>query len=118
MAYANGCARLYDGSDKAAPCQTQLDASQCFAPLLRWLLAWWQGQELALAIDATAHGERMVVLVVSVLYRSSAIPDLAPAAAGGAPDDAGGGPGRSGLVESALVEAHSRLTLASGGARA
>jgi hypothetical protein len=65
---------LYDGADKAAPCQTQLDVTTCFAPLLRWLLAWWQGQELALAIDATAHGERVVALVVSVLYRSNAIP--------------------------------------------
>jgi Transposase DDE domain len=65
---------LYDGPDKAAPCQTQLEVTTCFAPLLRWLLAWWQGKELALALDATAHGERVVALVVSVLYRSSAIP--------------------------------------------
>jgi Transposase DDE domain len=65
---------LYDGPEKAAPCQTQLDVALCFAPLLRWLLAWWQGQNLALAIDATAHGECVVVLVVSVLYRGSAMP--------------------------------------------
>jgi hypothetical protein len=65
---------LYDGGDKAAPCQIQLDVSQCFAPLRQWVLAWWQGSELALAIDATAHGERVVVLVVSVLYRGSALP--------------------------------------------
>jgi hypothetical protein len=36
---------LYDGPDKAAPCQTQLDVTTCFAPLLRWLLAWWQGRD-------------------------------------------------------------------------
>ncbi len=65
---------LYDGADKAAPCQTQVDVDLCFAPLLRWLLSWWQGDELALAVDATAHGEEVVALVVSVLYRGSAIP--------------------------------------------
>ena len=26
---------LYDGSDRARPCQTELDVSLCFAPLLR-----------------------------------------------------------------------------------
>jgi hypothetical protein len=65
---------LYDGPDKAAPCQSQLDVSECFAPLLRWVLSWWQGQEVVLALDAAAHGERVVVLVASVLYRGSAIP--------------------------------------------
>lgn len=65
---------LRDGSEKATPCNTQLDVTLCFAPLLRWLLSLWQGQQLALAIDATAHGTRVVALVVSVLYRGSAIP--------------------------------------------
>ena len=31
---------LYDGSDRARPCQTQLDVRLCFAPLLRWVLTW------------------------------------------------------------------------------
>lgn len=65
---------LYDGTDKAAPCRTQVAVEQCFAPLLGWLLAWWQGRELALAIDATLHGQRVAALVVSVLYRGSAVP--------------------------------------------
>jgi hypothetical protein len=38
------------------------------------VLTWWQGSELAMALDATAHGEQAVVLAVSVLYRGSAIP--------------------------------------------
>lgn len=63
-----------DGSERAAPCQTQVEVQRCFAPLLRWILAWWQGTDLALAIDATAHGEHVVVLVISVLYRGSAMP--------------------------------------------
>ena len=65
---------LYDGHDKAAPCHTQVEVSTCFAPLLRWLLSWWQSHELALAIDATLHGDQVTALVVSVLYRGSAIP--------------------------------------------
>lgn len=64
----------YDGPDKAAPCDTQLDVSACYGPLVRWLLSWWQGQQLALAVDATTHRDQVVVLVVSVLYRGSAIP--------------------------------------------
>jgi Transposase DDE domain len=65
---------LYDGADKAAPCATQLEVCQCFAPLLRWVLAWWQRPELALALDATAHGDQLVVLGLSGLYRSCALP--------------------------------------------
>jgi hypothetical protein len=68
---------LYDGADRAdraAPCQTQVEIQGCFAPLLRWVLAWWQGSELALAIDATLHGDRVTALVISVLYRGCAIP--------------------------------------------
>src|SRR6188508_647205 len=65
---------LLDGADKAVPCAAQVDVERCFAPLLRWVLGWWQGRELALAVDATAHREDVVALVVSVLYRGSAIP--------------------------------------------
>jgi hypothetical protein len=65
---------LYDGANKAAPCKTQIDVSCCFAPLLRWVLSWWQGKQLALAIDATLHGDKVAALVVSVLYRGCAIP--------------------------------------------
>lgn len=65
---------VYDGKDKAAPCRTAVDVSRCFVPLLKWLLSWWQGSQLALAIDTTLQGDRLAVLVVSVLYRSSAIP--------------------------------------------
>jgi hypothetical protein len=64
---------LYDGADKAAPCTTQLEVQQCFAPLLGWVLAWWQRPELALALDATARGERLVVLALSMLYRGCAL---------------------------------------------
>jgi hypothetical protein len=65
---------LRDGADKAAPCQRELDVADCFAPLLEWVLQWWQGQELALALDATYLTNRLVVVCVSVLYRGTAIP--------------------------------------------
>ena len=65
---------LLDGADKASPCATQVEVEACFAPLLRWVISRWRGRELALAIDATARGEEVVALVVSVLYHGSAIP--------------------------------------------
>ena len=65
---------LYDGADKDAPCRAEVDVAACFAPLLGWVLAWWHGDALPLALDATALGDRLVVLSISVLYRGSAIP--------------------------------------------
>ena len=64
----------YDGSERAAPCATTLEVVTCFAPLLRWVLRWWQGETLPLAIDATSLGTRWVVIAVCVLYRGCAIP--------------------------------------------
>jgi hypothetical protein len=64
----------YDGADRAAPCHPQLDVAACFPALLRWVVRWWQGTELALAIDATSLGDRVVVLAISVLSRGSALP--------------------------------------------
>ena len=65
---------LYDGSDRARPCQTQLEVRLCFAPLLRWVLTWWCSSRLALAIDATLKGDQTTAIVISVLYRGCAIP--------------------------------------------
>ena len=49
-------------------------AGDCFAPLLRWALAGYPGPQLALALDATSLGDRLVVLAVSVVVRGCAIP--------------------------------------------
>jgi len=54
--------------------QVATEVTLCFAPLLRWIVSWWQGEQLALALDATYHGDRAVALVVSVLYRGCALP--------------------------------------------
>ena len=66
--------RLRDGADKATPRAARVEIEACFAPLPRRVPARWRGRGLALAIDATAHGERLVALVVSVLHRGTAIP--------------------------------------------
>jgi hypothetical protein len=42
--------------------------------VMAWLMEWWHAHDLALAVDATLHGDRVTGLVVSVLYRGSAIP--------------------------------------------
>ena len=60
---------LYDGSNRARPCQTELDVTLCFAPLLRWVLSWWSSGPLALAIDPTLKGDQTTAIVISVLYR-------------------------------------------------
>ena len=65
---------LYDGSDRARPCQTELDVTLCFAPLLRWVLTWWHSGRLALAVDPTLKGDETTAIVISVVYRSCAIP--------------------------------------------
>ncbi len=65
---------LYDGKDRAAPCQTSLDVNTCFGPLARWFLSLWQGVELALALDPTLHGDQVVSITISALYRGCAIP--------------------------------------------
>jgi len=65
---------LRDAADQRTPLGRELDVSSCFAPLLASVLSLWQGQQLALAIDATNYQDRFIAVVVSVLYRSRAIP--------------------------------------------
>ncbi len=45
----------------------------CFAPLLAWVLSWWAGTQLAIALDATTFASPFVVLAISVVYRGCAI---------------------------------------------
>jgi hypothetical protein len=65
---------LCDGAERADPCAVSLEVEGCFAPLLAWVIAWWIGDTLPVAIDATSLRGRQVVLSLSVLYRGSAIP--------------------------------------------
>lgn len=63
----------YEAEAKQGEHRQEVRVESCFAPLLAWVLRWWEGQQLALALDATALGARFVVLAVSVVYRSCAI---------------------------------------------
>jgi len=64
----------YAAGDKRGGKRRELAVEGCFAPLLGWVLSWWEGTQLALALDATYLGDRFAVLAVSVLYRGCAIP--------------------------------------------
>ena len=79
---------LYDDADRIdswGPGQ-ELEVERCFAPLLQWVRSWWvptDGRELAqeplvLAVDPRPKGPRkqdkLVALVISVVYRQHAIP--------------------------------------------
>lgn len=63
-----------DPSRKRGAKRQALPVETCFAPLLGWVVSWWQGTQVALAIDATTLGQRCVVLAVSVVYRGCALP--------------------------------------------
>jgi hypothetical protein len=64
----------YEAEAKRGAKRQALAVESCFAPLLGWVVSWWEGHQLALALDATTLGQRFVVLVISVLYRGCAIP--------------------------------------------
>ena len=53
-----------------------LDVTTCFAPLLRWVIAWWDPAcpQIALAMDASTLGLRFTILTISVVVRGCAIP--------------------------------------------
>ncbi len=64
----------YEAQAKRGGPRQEVAVEACFAPLLAWVLSWWEGHQLAVAIDATTLGQRFVVLVISVVYRGCAIP--------------------------------------------
>src|SRR5436189_1499521 len=66
----------YPSKRKKGMHRQALEVSQCFAPLLGWVLSWWDPGEhrLALAMDASTLSDRFTVLCISVVYRGCAIP--------------------------------------------
>ena len=79
----------YEAVDKKGEQRAQLEVAMCFAPLLAWIVSWWQAQEsqLVLVLDASARGAQLTLLSVSVVYRGGAIPvawHLLPTGAAGA----------------------------------
>jgi hypothetical protein len=67
---------LYEAEDKRGTRRQAVEVQTCFAPLLGWVLSWWESEErrLALALDASTLGQRFTVLAVSVMYRGCALP--------------------------------------------
>ena len=65
-----------DAHHKRGDHRRELDVSTCFAPLLRWIVQRWAGEEerLALALDASTLVNRWTVLSRSRLVRGCAIP--------------------------------------------
>lgn len=64
----------YDAPHKQGDQRRDLEVSSCFVPLMRWIVSLWTTTGIALTLDATALGERFVVLTVSVVIRGCAIP--------------------------------------------
>ena len=64
----------WEANAKAGQHRQALDVGTCFAPLLRWALQGWPNRQLPIALDASTLGEKFVVLAISVVYRSCAIP--------------------------------------------
>jgi hypothetical protein len=66
----------YGAAEKRGGKRREVEVPACFAPLLRWILAWWGSDErrVALALDASTLSDRFTVLAISVLYRGCAIP--------------------------------------------
>jgi hypothetical protein len=66
----------WEAEAKRGPQRQDVKVQTCFGPLLAWILRCWPAHErrLALALDATDLGDRLTLLVISVLYRGCAIP--------------------------------------------
>ena len=64
----------YDAPRKRGPKRQELRGETCFPLLLGWVVSWWHGTQLALAIDATTLGQRFGVLALRVVSRGCAIP--------------------------------------------
>lgn len=64
----------YEAPAKRDAKRQEVQVATCFAPLLAWVLSWWQGRQLAIALDATTLGQRFVVLAISVVSCGCAMP--------------------------------------------
>ena len=50
----------YEAQAKRGGPRQELAVERCLAPLLAWVLSWWEGHQLALALDATTLGQRFI----------------------------------------------------------
>jgi hypothetical protein len=56
--------------------QRETTVQTCFAPLLRWVIAWWHPdhKHLPVVLDASTLGQRFTILAICVVIRGCAIP--------------------------------------------
>lgn len=66
----------YESEHKRGAKRQEIVVSECFAPLLRWVMSKFKvpPTQLVLACDATYLGNRFVILAVSVVVAGCAIP--------------------------------------------
>lgn len=64
----------YEAAAKRGSSRCALAVAACFGPRLGWVVAQWEGTQLARALDATTLGTRFTVLALSGVYRGCAIP--------------------------------------------
>ena len=66
----------YEAERKRGEQRRELDVQACFAPLLRWVIGKFKGEQkqVVLALDATYLKDRFVILAISVVVAGCAIP--------------------------------------------
>ena len=64
----------YDSVDKKGDKRKELEVETCFHYLIKWIIKWWNSNQLAIALDATTLELRFTILTISVVYRGCAIP--------------------------------------------
>jgi hypothetical protein len=64
----------YDSKDKRGSKRVDIDIQSCFPFLMSWIMDWWQGTQVAIALDATTLSLCFTVLSISVVYRGCSIP--------------------------------------------
>ena len=63
-----------EATAKRGTTRCALAVEPCCVPLLTWVVAPWEGTQLALALDATTLGTRLTVLALSGVSRGCALP--------------------------------------------
>lgn len=70
--------RLYEWyvekETKAGQKRQEIEWETCFAPLLKWIVDLWDGEQMALTLDATTLKADFTLLVVSVCFKGIGIP--------------------------------------------
>lgn len=65
---------LRNGQDKADPGPAEVQVRAVLPTWMGWVFSLWQGQQVAVAFDATTLHDDLLILAISLLYRGTAIP--------------------------------------------